>query len=477
LTALGLRPAPPCSDSDFLRRATLDVIGLLPTSNEVRAFLADRDPNKRTKLIDSLLARPEYVDFWTLQWADILRDSRQELPPKAMVAFNRWIRQAVAENRPWDQFARTLLLAQGSAYEDGAVNYYRTVTSPQELSEATTQVFLGVRLQCAKCHNHPYDRWTQNQYYQMSAFFARVAAKKGERPDEQIVYVADKGEVSHPKTHKQVAPCALDATPVAQNFSGDRREELATWLTSPRNPFFAKCLVNRVWKHFMGRGLVEPVDDLRMTNPPTNAELFDWLAADFTRHGYDLKSLMRTIMMSQDYQRAPDPLPGSERDTRYGSHFAFKRLGAEQLLDAVSTATGVPEKFDGYPQGLRAVELPDSTVPSYFLDLFGRPARATTCECERSDAPNLGQVLHLMNDATINGKLSAKNGRVATLLAAKTPDPRLVEELYLASLSRFPTVAESRQAVKALAASHNRQQTAEDLLWALLNSKEFVFNH
>lgn len=477
LAALGLRPSPPCSDSDFLRRATLDVLGILPTPEEARAFLADRSPDKRAKLVDSLLARPEYVDFWTLTWADLLRDSRQALPPKAMVAFNRWIRQSVAENRPWDQFARTLLLAQGSAYADGAVNYYRAVTSPQDLSEATTQVFLGVRLQCAKCHNHPYDRWTQNQYYQMSAFFARVAAKKGERPEEQVVYVADRGEVSHPKTRKEVAPCALDSTPLARDFSGDRRAALANWLTSPRNPFFARCLVNRIWKHFMGRGLVEPVDDLRLTNPPTNSELFDWLAADFVRHGYDIKALMRTILLSQTYQRSPDPAPGSERDTRYGSHFAFKRLGAEQLLDAVSAATGVPEKFDGYPQGLRAVQLPDSTVPSYFLDLFGRPARTTSCECERSDAPNLGQVLHLMNDASINGKLSAKGGRVATLLAARVPDRKLVEELYLATFSRFPTVAEGQKAVHALAVSRNRAQTSEDLLWVLLNSKEFVFNH
>ncbi len=451
LDALGLEPSGRSADADFLRRAYLDVIGLLPTPEETRAFLASRDPQKREKLIDALLRRTEYVDFWTLKWGDILRDSRQLLSEKGMVAFNAWIRQSVAENKPWDRFARELLLAQGSAYTEGAANYYRAATTPQELAETTSQVFLGVRIQCAKCHNHPYEKWKQSQYYQMAAFFARVRAKPGERPGERIVFVSDTGEVKHPKTQKEVLPCALDAAPLPKEYPGDRRLALAEWLTAPQNPFFARCIVNRLWKHFMGRGLVEPVDDLRVTNPPSNEALLDCLAQDFIRHGYDLKYLMRAIMRSQTYQRSSEPTPGNARDTRYYAHFPFKRLGAEQL--------------------------PDTGVPSYFLDLFGRPARNIPCECERSDEPNLGQVLHLMNSAGINARLSDKSGRVAALIESKLPDRRVVEELYLASLARFPTPEESRKAVHILAAAKDRQRGAEDLLWALLNSKEFLFNH
>jgi mono/diheme cytochrome c family protein len=477
LAALGLETSPLCSDSDFLRRATLDVIGLLPTPEEAKAFLADRDPQKRAKLIDALLERPEYVDFWTLKWGDILRCSRQLLTDRGMYALNSWIRRSVAENKPWNQFARELLLAQGSAFADGPANFFRAASSPETLAETTSQVFLGVRIQCAKCHNHPYEKWTQNQYYQMAAFFARIKAKDGETPGERVIYTSAEGEEMHPKTHKAVVPTALDAAPVPASFTGDRREALAEWLTSPQNPFFARILVNRLWRHFMGQGIVEPVDDLRVTNPPSNPALLDWLAADFTRHGYDLKYLMRAILRSQTYQRAAEPKGNNAPDTRFYSHYAFKRLGAEQLLDALASATGVSEKFAGYPSGIRAAALPDTDVPSYFLDLFGRPARKVTCECERIDAPSLGQVLHFMNGKDIADRLTSKTGRVAQLLAAKRTDAEIVEELYLATLSRFPTAAEKRSALKVFTPGADRQKAGEDLLWALLNSKEFLFNH
>jgi hypothetical protein len=477
LDALGLATSGNCTDSDFLRRSYLDVIGLLPTAQEARAFLADRDPGKRDRLIAALFQRPEYVDFWTLKWADLLRDSRDLLSEKGMYAFNLWIRNSVAENRPWDQFARQILLAQGSVYRDGAANYYRTGSTPMELAENTAQVFLGIRIQCARCHNHPYDRWTQQQYYQMAAFFARVKAKPGERKGEQVVFASDSGEVQNPRTHKTAQPCALDAVPLPTSYTGDRREALAEWLTSERNPFFARVIVNRVWKHFMGRGFVEPVDDLRPTNPPSNAPLFDYLAQDFARHGYDLQYLMRTIMRSQTYQRSPEATGNNGRDSRYQSHFAFQRLTAEQLLDALTTITGVPEKFAGLPDGTHAEQLPDGSVPSYFLDLFGRPARQTSCECERSDDPNLGQLLHLMNSAGVNSRLSAKTGRVATLIQSKLPDRRVIEDLYLDAYSRFPTPEESKRALAAFASAKIRQQAGEDLQWALLNSKEFLFNH
>ncbi|HLJ56265.1 MAG TPA: DUF1549 domain-containing protein [Chthonomonadaceae bacterium] len=552
LDSLGLPQSAGCTDADFLRRAYLDVIGLLPTPKEAREYFASRDPQKRVKLVDALLARPEYVDYWTLRWADILRCSRASLGDKGMEALYNWIREAVAENRPWNQFAQELLLAQGSTFSNGATNYYRTATNPNTLAETTSQVFLGVRIECAKCHNHPYERWTQNQYYQMAAFFARISSKTGERKDEPVVILASRGEVRHPKSGKEVAPCALDSAPLPAGYEGDRRAALAAWLTAPTNPFFAHEIVNRVWKHFLGRGLVEPVDDLRATNPASNPALFDALADEFVRNGYDLKRLMRSILLSQTYQRSPLPLKANERDTKYYSHYAFKRIDAEPLMDAISAATGVPDKFEGYPAGLRATQLPDTGVGSYFLDLFGRPARTVSCECERSSDPNLGQILHLMNDSAINNRIASKSGRVATLVASTRDNRQVVDELYLAAYSRYPTAAERKQATDAMTAAVSeaealqqartlpfvgpvqpkppivdakaqkptdpkaaagdpkqprpapakpasdpspkpntadakpaepvtpamaREQAAEDILWALLNSKEFVFNH
>jgi mono/diheme cytochrome c family protein len=477
LDALGLEPSGRCSDAEFIRRATLDVIGLLPAPAEVRAFVGSRDPQKREKLIDALLERPEYNDFWALKWGDILRNSRRSLTEKGMYAFYRWIRESVAENKPWDRFARELLLARGSGFDDGPANYYRIASKPEDLAETTSQVFLGVRVQCARCHNHPYERWTQQQYYQLAAFFARVKLKDGDRPEERDVYLASTGEVKHPRTGKEMVPTALDAAPLPADFHGDRRRALAEWLTSPQNPYFGHVIVNRIWRHFMGRGLVEPVDDLRATNPPTNEALFDWLAQDLAQHGYDLKHVMREIMNSQTYQRSSQPTAANERDTRYFSHYPFKRLGAEQLMDAITAATGVPEKFNGLPLGTRAEQLPDSAVPSYFLELFGRPARQIACECERSSDPTVAQVLHLMNNAGINEKLASKDGRVATLQAAKLSPRQIVDELYLAALSRYPSFDESRTAQRALSAGSDKQRAAEDLLWALLNSKEFLFNH
>lgn len=477
LAALGLEASSRCSDSDFLRRVSLDVVGILPTPDAALSFLADKDPNKREKLLESLLAQPEYVDYWTLQWGDILRSTRTALGEKGLVAFNNWLRQSVAQNKPWDKFAREMVLAQGSMFEDGAANYYRAAPNPETLAENTAQVFLGVRMQCARCHNHPYERWKQNQYYQLAAFYARVRVKNGETPDERIVYTVNGGEVTNPRTKQVATPTALDAAPLPATYAGDRRKALADWLTNPQNPFFAKILVNRLWKHFMGQGLVEPVDDMRVTNPPTNPALLDYLAQDFIRSGYDIKKLMRTIVRSDAYQRTVIPTVRNAEDTHYFSHYFFKRLGAEPLLDAVASATGVGEKFSGYPAGLRATELPDTTPQSYFLDLFGRPARNIVCQCERLDAPGLGQVLHFMNGKGINARISAKEGRVAKLMEAKASNAKIVEDLYLAAFSRFPTEDEILEAGMSFGRTKDRQKEAEDLLWVLLNSKEFLFNH
>ncbi|WP_309717732.1 DUF1549 domain-containing protein [Armatimonas sp.] len=477
LAALGLDASPTCSDSDFLRRVSLDVIGTLPTPDEVRAFLADTDPQKREKLVAKLLERPEFVDYWTLKWGDLLRSNRNVLGDKGLVSLNRWIRDSVAANKPWNQMARELLLAKGSAFDDGPANYFRAASTPDALTETTSQVFLGVRIACAKCHNHPYEKWKQHQYYQFAAFFSRVRTKNGEAPDEKIIFTSNSGEATHPRTGKVMTPTALDGAPLPKEFTGDRRLAFADWLTDSKNPFFAKVLVNRLWKHFMGQGLIEPVDDVRVTNPPTNPALLDWLAQDFVSHGYDLKHTMRTILATRAYQRSAAPTKLNVADTRYFSHFFFKRLDAEPLLDAVGVATGAPEKFGGYPAGMRAAELPDTTTGSYFLDLFGRPARNIVCQCERQDAPNLGQLLHFMNGKGINEKLANKTGRIAKLIEAKTPDVKLVQELYLASVSRPPDQDETFDAVMSLREAKDKRKEAEDILWALLNSKEFLFNH
>ncbi len=475
--ALGLEPSPIASDSDFLRRVYLDTIGVQPASDETRKFLANTDPERRAKLIDELLKRPEFVDFWALKWGDILKCSRRILSEKGMYSFNAWIRKSVEENKPWNQFAREILLSQGSTFDEGPANYYRAANGANEFAEMTSQVFLGVRMQCAKCHNHPYEKWTQNQYYQMASFFTRVRTKSGKSADEHQVFLAANGDISNPRTKKVAVPTPLDAKPVPATFEGDRREPLVDWITSDKNPFFAREIVNRLWKHFMGRGFVEPVDDLRVSNPPSNEALFDYLAQDFIRHGYDLKYLMRSIMLTQSYQRSAIPTKKNAPDTKFYSHYSFKRLSAEQLMEAVTSATGVSEKFAGYPAGTRATQLPDPAVPSYFLELFGRPARNIACECERSDEPNLGQIIHLMNNTGINGRITAKEGRIAQLFTAKTPPPKLVEEVYLATLARYPTADELKRTTQAMEKSKTPQNVAEDLLWALVNSKEFLFNH
>ncbi|MCX6379671.1 MAG: DUF1549 and DUF1553 domain-containing protein [Armatimonadetes bacterium] len=475
--ALGLEPSPIASDSDLLRRTYLDTIGVQPSPDETRLFLANTDPEKRAKLIDELLNRPEYVDFWALKWGDILKCSRRILSEKGMYSLYAWIRKSVAENKPWNQFAREVLLAQGSTFEEGPANYYRAANGATELAEMTSQVFLGVRMQCAKCHNHPYEKWTQNQYYQMASFFTRVRTKAGKTADEHQVFLAANGDISNPRTKKVAVPTPLDAKPVPATFNGDRREPLVDWITSDKNPFFAREIVNRLWKHFMGRGFVEPVDDLRVSNPPSNEALLDYLAQDFIKHRYDLKYLMRSIMMTQSYQRSAIPTKKNVLDTKFYSHYTFKRLGAEQLMEAVTSATGVAEKFAGYPAGTRATQLPDPAVPSYFLELFGRPARNIACECERTDEPNLDQIIHLMNNTGINGRIISKEGRIAQLFTAKTPFPKVVEDVYLATLARYPTADEVKRTTQAMNKAKVPQNVAEDLLWALVNSKEFLFNH
>jgi hypothetical protein len=476
---LGLVGSGPCSDSEFIRRASLDAIGTLPTPREVTAFLASRAPDKRARLIDSLLDRPEYADYWSVKWGDLLRINRGALGDKGMWSFSNWLHGVLAQNRPVDRWVRELITAQGSTYTTGPANFYRVAQSPPDLAETTSQVFLGVRLQCARCHHHPFEKWSQDDYYSLAAFFARVGLKDSEEfgifGGEQVVRLRASGEVRQPRTNAVMQPRPLDGAPVVDPV--DPRRALAAWITGPKNPFFARSIANRYWAYLMGRGIVEPVDDMRVTNPPSNPELLDALARDFIAHGDDLKVLLRTIMNSRVYQLSSQATAANRADDRFYSHYLVKRLPAEVLLDAISTAAAAPEKFPDLPDGTRAIQLPDAGVESPFLDTFGRPPRAIACECERRSEPNIAQALSLMNGDLLNKKLSAKEGRVAHLAAAGKPTADIVRELYLASLSRAPRSSELTTALGLIHKAPKRQEGIEDLLWTLMNSREFIFNH
>jgi hypothetical protein len=478
LRRLGLVPSAPAPDAEFLRRVTLDVIGLLPTPDEARAFLASRDPHKRQKWVEALLDRPEFVDTWTYRLGDLLRCNRRSLGIKGMTAFHRYLRDAVARNRRWDVVVRELITGRGSLWDVGPANYYGVGKSPEDWAESTSQVFLGIRLGCARCHNHPFDRWTQKDYYSFVAFFGRVKTKRGGERGDEVVFFEDEGEVRHPKTGAVLLPRPLGASgPVAVPDGVDRRAVLAHWLTAPDNPWFARATVNRIWRHLFGRGLVEPADDVRATNPASNEEALVALAADLVQNDYDLKQTIRVICNSATYQLSSEPNPTNRQDESQFSHHLVRRLTAEQLLDALVQATGVAEKFPGVPLGARAAQLPDTSVPSYFLDLFGRPARQLVCECERESMPNLTQTLHLMNGDDVNAKIRSPEGRLAKLLAGTGSDAEVVEELFLATLTRLPTKAETDRALAAIRTASARKEGFSDLLWALLNSRAFVFDH
>lgn len=478
LRRLGITPSSLCSDAVFLRRVTLDLTGTLPTAGEARRFLASRDPNRRRKLIDALLERPEYVDAWTYKLGDLLRCSRRSMGVKGMTAFHRFLRDAVSRNRRWDVVVREMITARGSLWDNGPANYYGVGSGPEEWAENTSQMFLGVRIQCARCHNHPFDRWTRADYYRFAAFFGRLKTKTGGEWGDKAIFVADEGEVKHPKTGDVMRPCPLGETrPPAIPDDADRREALARWLTAPENPWFARSIVNRLWGQLMGRGLVEPVDDLRATNPASNEAALQALASDYLANDYDLKHTLRVICSSATYQLSSELNVTNQHDETQFSHHLVRRLGAEQLLDAVVQATGMPEKFPRVPLGARAAQLPDTAVPSYFLDLFGRPARAVTCECEREMAPNLAQTLHIMNGDSVNAKIRAPEGRLAKLLESGRTDDQVLEELFLCTLTRLPTPHERRSALAAIRDAPSRKEAFSDLFWALLNSREFLFGH
>lgn len=479
LKRLNLPPSPRASDAEFLRRAFIDTIGVLPTADETRAFLADAALDKRDRLINGLLARPEFVDYWTYKWSDLLLVNTEKLPPPAMWSYYRWIRSQVAENTPWDQFARRIVTASGSTLENGAANFYGLHKDPLEMSETTSQAFLGMSITCAHCHNHPLEKWTNDQYYGMANLFARLKIKNADGEGNLTVFPTTEGELIQPRTGRPQPPRPLDGEAIPLEATADRRLALADWLTAPENPYFSRAITNRVWANFLGVGLVEAVDDVRLTNPPSNAELLSALAKHLVENHYDLKSLMRLILQSETYQRSSQTLAENAADRRFYSRYFPRRMRAEVLLDAISQVTGTPTEFKGYAPGWRALQLPDSNVDSYFLKSFGRPQRLLTCECERTNEPSMVQVLHITNGDTINQKLAAKGSRVEQLLAAKTPDDKIVEDAYLSALSRQPTDAEKQQLVSELGQgpAAEKRQAIEDLYWSLLSGKEFLFNH
>jgi hypothetical protein len=475
LAKLNVQPSDVCSDEEFLRRAFLDVIGKLATPAEARAFLADQRPDKRTKLVDALLDRPEYAELWALHWADVLRIDAAVLGRPNAYAYYRWLRTSLAAGKPIDRMARELVTAEGPLAEVGPANFYKAAPKPGEAASSLAQVLLGVRIGCAECHHHPYDRWTQTDYYGMQAFFAPLQVKR--TADGEALLAAGDPVTKHPRTGEVVAAHALGTPMPRANPAGDRRRELADWLTAADNPYFARNTANRVWAQLLGRGLVEPVDDVRATNPPSNPELLDALAAHFVAEKYDVRQLIRTITASRAYQTSSRPNETNARDEQNFSRALFKRVPAEVLLDMVCQATGVSEKFSGAPAGTRAVQLWDSKVPHYFLKAFGRPVRASACECERQHEPSVAQVLHLLNAPEIQAKLAHESGTVARL-AGIADDGKIVEELYITFYSRLPADGERKTATDYLA-SHkaNRRQAVEDLTWGLLNSLEFIFNH
>ncbi len=493
LQSLRMNASVLCTDNEFIRRASLDILGFLPTADEARAFVSDRRRDKRARLIDSLVARPEFAEFWALKWSDILRNEEKVLDRKGVQAYHNWIRSSIAGRKPMDVFVRELLSARGSTYENPPANFYRANRDAVTRAESAAQLFLGARLQCAKCHNHPFDRWTQTDYYDWAGVFAGIDYKiiennrvdgldKHEFNGEQIVHLNRTSTVNNPRTGKPAQARFLGQTTPAPSASTDPLSDLARWLTA--QPVFAEAQVNWVWFQLMGRGLVDAIDDFRPTNPPSHPALLAELAADFRKQKFDLHHLIRRIMTSRTYQLSSEPTDDNRDDARNYSHAIARRLSAEQLLDTQHQVLGVPARFKGFPAGTRAAQLPGGSPvrrnevrmggAEKFLAMFGKPARLLACECERSSETTLGQTFQLISSPEINSLLTAPDNRLATLLASGKSDPAMADELYWTALSRSPTATELNSATSALSTAKDKRAALEDLAWALLNAKEFV---
>jgi Protein of unknown function (DUF1553)/Protein of unknown function (DUF1549) len=534
LEKLRVVPSDLCTDEEFIRRATLDTCGILPTVDEVRAFTSDTAADKRAKLIDKLLDRPEFVDLWTLKWNDTLRNN-QRLTRQGLIPYSNWIHEQFAKNRPYDEFVRDLITASGknadieldpdrlppqlqrnpraaqlvkeinAAAFNPAANYYIVTRNPLDVTSATSQIFLGVRIECARCHNHPFEKWTQNDYYSLAGFFNGITARGTNQTPRVVAVNPRAGGVKSPKTKQVMEPRTLDGAVVTQARGDDKRAVVAAWMTAPENPFFAKAAVNRLWAHYMGRGIVEPIDDMRVTNPPSNPELLDALAKEFVEHKFDLKDIHRLILNSRTYQQSSRPNQYNRQDTNNFARYYPKRMMAEQLYDSISQATGVFLPQARGPRGrarpaanqygmdlsdlgpiTRVTQLP--ALPrgngrrggadlKAFLDTFGKPRREVVCECERSTDGNIGQALAMINGDAVNDKIAAPRGRVQQLIQSNKPDAEVIEELYLATLTRKPTPMEQNDADALIRTAKSRAEGIEDVMWGLLNSREFLFVH
>jgi hypothetical protein len=488
---LGLTPSGLCDDATFLRRAYLDTIGGIPTPQETTAFLNSTDPDKRSKSIDQLLGltgdpnldryNDRFAAYWSLKWADLIRNNSTVLGESGMWALHNWLRESFRTNKPMSQFVTELITAKGSIFSNGPANYFRIANNPPDLAESTAQLFLGTRLQCAKCHHHPYERISQSDYYGFAAFFSRVASKNSSEfgifGGETVVVVNSGGEVSHPKTGAILKPTPLDGQPLDDPI--DRRIALASWMTQPDNVWFARNIVNRYVAYLLGRGLVEPIDDMRSTNPPSNPAMMEALVSEFQNSGFNVKHLMKTIMNSRLYQLDSQPNAMNQGDTRFYSHYRVKRIAAEALLDCIDDATLVQTKHPNLPLGTRAIELPDAAAANTnpFLLTFGKPKRASVCECERTPDENLAQALHTLNGEIVASKIADANGRIAKLLAAGKAIDECIEELYLSSLSRRPNTQELAESRAFIQSCPTPTEGYQDLQWALINSKQFLFNH
>ena len=486
---MSIVPSPEVDDATFLRRATIDICGTLPTSTEVVEYLADPSPLKRERLIDRLLDRPEYATYFAMKWADILQNrgagysTSQQRSGTAL--FAAWIRDSLAANKPYDQFVSEILTASGSQFENPPTVWYRSVRRSSEFVESVSQAFLGVRIQCAQCHHHPAERWSQSDYFGLAAVFARIGRKGGfadaEVPTDEIIFLNPAGTVRHPRTGESIPPRALGGPEFANGRYDDPRVSLVQWMKDPGNPYFGRTMANRMWAHFFGRGIVHPIDDSRSTNPPSNPELLDQLAQGFVASGYDLKQLIRTICLSRAYRLDSRPNEWNAKDLQTFSRFYPRRLSAEVLLDGMSQVLEVPTDFPGgpgkFPAGTRAIELPDENVASNFLDAFGRPSRLTACECERTDAPSLTQALELVNSAEIHRKLMAETGYARRLGSGDQSGPDIARDIFLRVLGRSAHPNEIQTVTTFLAKEPDRFDACRSLLWSLLATNEFLFNH
>jgi hypothetical protein len=477
LRQLQIQPSDVCSDADYLRRATLDLTGRLPSLEETQAFLADSTPNKRSAMVDRLLLTDDHARFWSMKWSDLLRSNSKKMTKSGVHKFRRWLFDVVKNDMPLDQFARELLTATGTTQQNAAAAYWKASRDEIDATETTSQLFLGIRIQCAKCHNHPFEKWTQDDYYGTAAAFTRVGRKETGLPDDEMIFVKAGGEVTQPRTGQQMKVRLLLEGDVDVPADQDRRVVYANWLTSGKNPFFARSLSNRIWGHVVGKGIVDPVDDFRDSNPPSNPELLDYLAEELVKSGFSARHLIRTIMNSRVYQLSSQRNKFNADDEIYFSHATTRMLTAEQLLDAICSVTGQPEEFAGMPGGTKAVDLVDPPEGHKFLQVFGQPQRELPCECERSTDSNLSQALQLINGPTVHNKLRSDSGNVHQWITQGKTDAEIIDLLYLTALSRPALPEEQQTAQNHVKANEDRTRALEDVAWAVINSKEFLFQH